>query len=204
VLARRGPQANETTGSCARYGSSPTLARLDCSSRTLFSIIDKGSASRAPVELRSRGMQLLLQLPDEEAGAPAIALRKYFGPYPMVSKEARFAATTAGGEPSRRRARDRREARRKLASDGLSLPTRRSIGRGVRIAMRERASLSRTASRDGSENLRFSGKETWRRASSGAFRWPNGSLFAPTLLGEHGALQCTAAARKPKFQLERV
>src|SRR3989441_11769588 len=66
------------------------LARLDVSSRTLFAIVDKGSCFAGTLfELvLAADRSYMLQLPDDEAGAPAVALSVLnFGTYPMVSQE---------------------------------------------------------------------------------------------------------------------
>src|SRR5438445_969616 len=76
-----------------------TFARLDVSSRTLFAIADKGSCFGGTLfELAlAADRSYMLQLPDDEAGAPTVALSQLnFGAYPMVSQEARISAHFCG------------------------------------------------------------------------------------------------------------
>jgi benzoyl-CoA-dihydrodiol lyase len=190
-----------------------TLARLDVSSRTLFAIIDQGSCFAGTLlELAlAADRSYMLQLPDDDASTPAIALSPMnFGPYPMVSRETRIAAhfcgETAPVEAARTRVGQKLDAR--LAS-GLGLvtftPDDLDWEDEVRIAIEERASLSPDALTGMEANLRFPGKETMETRIFGRLStWQNWIFVRPNATGEHGALKVYGTGAKAKFNWERV
>ncbi len=190
-----------------------TLARLDVSSRTLFAIIDRGSCFAGTLfELAlAADRSYMLQLPDDEAGAPAVALTALnFGVYPMVSHEARISAHFCGEpkpvETARNRIGEKLDA--KLASElGLVTftPDDFDWDEEVRIAIEERASLSPDALTSMEANLRFSGKETMETRIFGRLSaWQNWIFVRPNAVGEHGALKVYGSGTKAKFNWERV
>jgi benzoyl-CoA-dihydrodiol lyase len=190
-----------------------TLARLDVSSRTMFAIIDKGSCFGGTLfELAlAADRSYMLHLPDEEAGAPVIALSHVnFGPYPMVSQEARIAAHYCGEakpiEAARARIGEKLDA--KLASElGLVTFTPDDLDwdEEVRIALEERASLSPDALTGMEANLRFSGKESMETRIFGRLSaWQNWIFIRPNAVGEHGALKVYGSGAKARFNWERV
>ena len=190
-----------------------TLARLDVSSRTMFAIVDKGSCFAGTLfELAlAADRSYMLQLPDDEAGAPAIALSELnFGTYPMVSREARINAHFCGEsrpiEAARARIGEKLDA--KLASElGLVTFTPDDLDwdEEVRIAIEERASLSPDALTGMEANLRFSGKETMETRIFGRLSaWQNWIFIRPNAVGEHGALKVYGSGTKAKFNWERV
>jgi benzoyl-CoA-dihydrodiol lyase len=190
-----------------------TLARLDVTSRTLFAIIDKGSCFAGTLfELAlAADRSYMLQLPDDETGAPAVALSELnFGAYPMVSREARIGAHFCGEsnpiDAARTRVGGKLDA--KLASElGLVTFTPDDLDwdEEVRIAIEERASLSPDALTGMEANLRFSGKETMETRIFGRLSaWQNWIFVRPNAVGEHGALKVYGSGAKPKFNWERV
>ena len=190
-----------------------TLARLDVSSRTLFAIIDKGSCFAGTLfELvLAADRSYMLQLPADEAGAPAVAVSGLnFGAYPMVSQEARVSAHFCGElkpiEAARARIDQKLDA--KLASElGLVTFTPDDLDwdEEVRIAIEERASLSPDALTGMEANLRFSGKETMETRIFGRLSaWQNWIFTRPNAVGEHGALKVYGSGAKAKFNWERV
>jgi len=190
-----------------------TLARLDVTSRTLFAIIDKGSCFAGTLfELAlAADRSYMLQLPDEEPGAPAIALSEVnFGAYPMVSGEARISAHFCGDPKpvGAARARTGEKLDAKLAS-GLGLvtftPDDLDWDEEVRIAIEERASLSPDALTGMEANLRFSGKECMETRIFGRLSaWQNWIFVRPNAVGEHGALKVYGSGAKARFNWERV
>ena len=137
-----------------------TFARLDVSSRTLFAIVDQGSCFAGTLAelLLAADRSYMLQLPDDEAGAPRIALSALnFGTYPMVNElprlAARFCGESAPVEAARAQVGKKLDAE---AAIGLGLvtfaPDDLDWDEEVRIAIEERASLSPgRAHRHGSE-----------------------------------------------------
>ncbi|HKB61286.1 MAG TPA: 2,3-epoxybenzoyl-CoA dihydrolase [Burkholderiales bacterium] len=190
-----------------------TLARLDVSSRTLFAIIDKGSCFAGTLfELAlAADRSYMLQLPDDETGAPAVALSELnFGAYPMVSREARISAHFCGEskpiDAARARIGEKLDA--KLASEsGLVTFTPDDLDwdEEVRIAIEERASLSPDALTGMEANLRFPGRETMETRIFGRLSaWQNWIFVRPNAVGELGALKVYGSGAKARFNWERV
>jgi benzoyl-CoA-dihydrodiol lyase len=190
-----------------------TLARLDVSSRTLFAVIDKGSCFAGTLfELvLAADRSYMLDLPDDEASAPTVALSQMnFGAYPMVSQDARIAAHFCGDAAAVERARARIGDRlgAKAASElGLVTFTPDDLDwdEEVRIAIEERASLSPDALTGLEANLRFPGKETMETRIFGRLSaWQNWIFTRPNAVGEHGALKVYGSGAKAKFNWDRV
>ncbi len=200
--------ARQVTGLLRR-----TLARLDVSSRTMFAIIDKGSCFAGTLfELvLAADRSYMLQLSDDEAGAPAVALSDLnFGAYPMVSREARISAHFCGEskpvEAARTRIGEKLDAKR-ASEFGLVTFTPDDLDwdEEVRIAIEERASLSPDALTGMEANLRFSGKETMETRIFGRLSaWQNWIFVRPNAVGEHGALKVYGSGAKARFNWERV
>jgi benzoyl-CoA-dihydrodiol lyase len=190
-----------------------TLARLDVSSRTLFAVIDRGSCFAGTLfELAlAADRSYMLELPDDEAGAPVIALSQMsFGPYPMVSREARIAAHYCGEaqpvEEARAHIGEKLDAKRASALGLVTFtPDDLDWDEEVRIAIEERASLSPDALTGMEANLRFSGKETMETRIFGRLSaWQNWIFSRPNAVGEHGALKVYGSGAKAKFNWDRV
>ena len=190
-----------------------TLARLDVSSRTLFAVIDKGSCFAGTLlELvLAADRSYMLDLPDDEAGAPSIALSQMnFGAYPMVNQETRIATHYCGDPQPVEAARSRiGEPLQARAAADLGLvtftPDELDWDEEVRIAIEERASLSPDALTGMEANLRFSGKETMETRIFGRLSaWQNWIFSRPNAVGEHGALKVYGSGAKAKFNWDRV
>jgi benzoyl-CoA-dihydrodiol lyase len=190
-----------------------TLARLDVSSRTLFAVIDKGSCFAGTLlELvLAADRSYMLDLSDDEAGAPSIALSQMnFGVYPMVNQESRIATHYCGDPQPVEAARSRiGEPLQARAAAGLGLvtftPDDLDWDEEVRIAIEERASLSPDALTGMEANLRFAGKETMETRVFGRLSaWQNWIFSRPNAVGEHGALKVYGSGAKAKFNWDRV
>jgi benzoyl-CoA-dihydrodiol lyase len=190
-----------------------TLARLDVSSRTLFAIVDQGSCFAGTLAelLLAADRGYMLQLPDDEAGAPRIALSPMnFGAYPMVNDlprvAARFGGESAPVEAARAQIGKKLDAEAAL---GLGLvtfaPDDLDWDEEVRIAIEERASLSPDALTGMEANLRFAGRETMETRIFGRLTaWQNWIFNRPNAVGEQGALKVFGTGSKAKFNWERV
>jgi benzoyl-CoA-dihydrodiol lyase len=190
-----------------------TLARLDVSSRTLFAIVDQGSCFAGTLAelLLAADRGYMLQLPDDEAGAPRIALSPMnFGAYPMVNDlprlAARFGGESAPVEAARAQVGKKLDAEAAL---GLGLvtfaPDDLDWDEEVRIAIEERASLSPDALTGMEANLRFAGRETMETRIFGRLTaWQNWIFNRPNAVGEQGALKVFGTGSKAKFNWERV
>jgi benzoyl-CoA-dihydrodiol lyase len=190
-----------------------TLARLDVSSRTLFAVMDPGSCFAGTLlELAlAADRSYMLELPEDEAGAPVIVLSPMnFGAYPTVSEESRLQARWCG-EPKpveTARARIGQKLGARLAGE-LGLVTFTPDGLDwddeVRIALEERASLSPDALTGLEANLRFTGRETMATRVFGRLSaWQNWIFNRPNAVGENGALKVYGTGAKAKFNWERV
>jgi benzoyl-CoA-dihydrodiol lyase len=190
-----------------------TLARLDVSSRTMFAIIDQDSCFAGTLlELAlAADRSFMLQLPEGEGGAPAIALSAMnFGAYPMVSGDTRLAARFCGEAKPVDSARARiGEKLPATAAGDLGLvtftPDDLDWEEEVRIAIEERVSLSPDALTGMEANLRFPGKETMETRIFGRLSaWQNWIFNRPNAVGEHGALKAYGTGAKAQFNWERV
>jgi benzoyl-CoA-dihydrodiol lyase len=190
-----------------------TLSRLDVSSRTLFAIVDQGScfagtlAELALVADRS----YMLQLPDDQAGAPRITLSPMnFGAYPMANDLARiatrFCGETAPVEAARARIGEQLAADAALELGLVTFaPDDLDWDEEVRIAIEERASLSPDALTGMEANLRFPGRETMETRIFGRLTaWQNWIFNRPNAVGEQGALKVFGTGSKAKFNWDRV
>ncbi len=190
-----------------------TLARFDVSSRTLFAIVDRESCFAGTLAelLLAADRSYMLQLPDDEAAAPRIALSAMnFGAYPMVNDlariESRFAGETGPVAAARARTGEKLAA---VAALELGLvtfaPDDLDWDDEVRIAIEERASLSPDALTGMEANLRFAGRETMETRIFGRLTaWQNWIFNRPNAVGEQGALKVFGTGSKAKFNWERV
>jgi benzoyl-CoA-dihydrodiol lyase len=190
-----------------------TFARLDVSSRTLFAIVDRESCFAGTLAelLLAADRSYMLELPDDEAAAPRIALSAMnFGAYPMVNDLARIAARfcedAAPVDAARARIGERLDAREALALGLVTFaPDDLDWDEEVRIAIEERASLSPDALTGMEANLRFGGRETMATRIFGRLTaWQNWIFNRPNAVGEQGALKVFGTGSKAKFNWERV
>jgi benzoyl-CoA-dihydrodiol lyase len=190
-----------------------TFSRLDVSSRTLFAIVDQGSCFAGTLaELAlAADRSYMLQLPDDEAAAPRIALAATnFGAYPMANGFARI-ATRFCGETVPVEAACARTGEKLAAAAALELglvtfaPDDLDWDEEVRIAIEERASLSPDALTGMEANLRFPGRETMETRIFGRLTaWQNWIFNRPNAVGEQGALKVFGTGSKAKFNWDRV
>ncbi|HWA18447.1 MAG TPA: benzoyl-CoA-dihydrodiol lyase, partial [Devosia sp.] len=190
-----------------------TFARIDVSSRTLFAVIDPDSCFAGTLaELAfAADRSYMLQLPDDEPGAPEITLSAMnFGALPMVSGQSRLANRFCGQEAPVAAARARIGMPLKAdpaAKLGLVTfaPDDIDWDDEVRLAIEERASLSPDALTGMEANLRFTGPETMETRIFGRLTaWQNWIFNRPNAVGETGALKVFGTGSKAKFNWERV
>ncbi len=198
----------ETIGALRR-----TLARLDVSSRSMFAIVDQGSCFAGTLAelLFAADRTYMLQLPEEDPGAPHIALSAAsFGRYPMVSGATRLEARFC-------EEREPVEAARQAIGETLDAHDARALGLvtatpddldwedEIRLAIEERASLSPDALTGMEASLRFSGRESMLTRIFGRLTaWQNWIFNRPNAVGEQGALKVYGSGAKAKFNWERV
>jgi benzoyl-CoA-dihydrodiol lyase len=190
-----------------------TFSRLDVSSRSLFALVEPGSAFAGTLlELAlacDRSYQLAL--PDDAARAPTIALSEAnFALYPMVTGQSRLGRRFYDEKPAldavRARIGDKLDADAAFAL-GLvtSNPDDIDWNDEVRIAIEERVSMSPDALTGLEANLRFNGSENmFTRVFGRLTAWQNWIFQRPNAVGEKGALKVYGKGDKAQFDWNRV
>jgi benzoyl-CoA-dihydrodiol lyase len=199
---------NETIGMLRR-----TLARLDVSSRTLYTLIDEDSCFAGTLaELAlAADRSFMLQLPDDPTKAPRVTLSEAnFGCYPMVNNQTRL-VTRFCGDPApvaaaRAQIHTALDADTALALGLVTFaPDDIDWADEVRLAIEERTSLSPDALTGMEASLRFGGAETMETRVFGRLSaWQNWIFIRPNAVGEQGALKVFGTGRKAQFNWERV
>jgi benzoyl-CoA-dihydrodiol lyase len=190
-----------------------TLSRLDVSSRSMFAIVDQGSCFAGTLAelMFAADRAYMLHLPEEETGAPHIALSgANFGLLPMASGasriEARFCEQAAPVEAARQAIGEKLDAHDALEL-GLvtAAPDDLDWEDEIRLAIEERASLSPDALTGMEASLRFPGRENMATRIFGRLTaWQNWIFIRPNAVGDQGALKVYGSGAKPKFNWERV
>jgi benzoyl-CoA-dihydrodiol lyase len=190
-----------------------TLARLDVTSRSLYAIADRGSCFAGTLlELAlAADRTYMLALPDDEDGAPTIALSAVnFGTYPAVNGLSRI-GTRFYGDPNELAAVKAAAGYRYRAQDALDAglvtvaPDDLDWDDEMRLAIEERAALSPDALTAMEANLRFPGPETQETKIFGRLSaWQNWVFYRPNSTGERGALKIFGTGSRPEFDEKRV
>ena len=198
----------ETIGALRR-----TLARLDVSSRSLFALVEPGSAFAGSLaELAfAADRTYMLALPDEPDRAPRLTLNEFnFGLLPMVNDQSRlqrrFYEEAAPLEAARAAAAKALDADAALAL-GLvtAAPDDIDWDDEIRIAIEERAAMSPDALTGLEANLRFASRENMATRIFGRLTaWQNWIFNRPNAVGDKGALKVYGTGEKAGFDLNRV
>ncbi|CAN7591909.1 2,3-epoxybenzoyl-CoA dihydrolase [Acidovorax sp. LjRoot194] len=198
----------ETIGALRR-----TFARLDVSSRSLFALVESGSAfagSLAELALAA-DRTYMLALPDDAERAPKLTLNEFnFGLLPMVNDQSRlqrrFYEEAAPLEAARAAAGAPLDADAALAL-GLvtAAPDDIDWDDEIRIAIEERAAMSPDSLTGLEANLRFASKENMNTRIFGRLTaWQNWIFNRPNAVGDKGALKVYGTGEKAGFDLNRV
>ncbi len=198
----------ETIGALRR-----TFARLDVSSRSLFALVESGSAFAGSLaELAfAADRTYMLALPDDAERAPKLTLNEFnFGLLPMVNDQSRlqrrFYEETAPLEAARSVAGKPLDADPALAL-GLvtAAPDDIDWDDEIRIAIEERAAMSPDSLTGLEANLRFASKENMNTRIFGRLTaWQNWIFNRPNAVGDKGALKVYGTGQKAGFDLNRV
>lgn len=198
----------ETIGALRR-----TFARLDVSSRSLFALVEPGSAFAGSLaELAfAADRTYMLALPDDAERAPKITLNEFnFGLLPMVNDQSRlqrrFYEETSPMEAARNAAGKPLDADAALAL-GLvtAAPDDIDWDDEIRIAIEERAAMSPDSLTGLEANLRFASKENMVTRIFGRLTaWQNWIFNRPNAVGDKGALKVYGTGQKAGFDLNRV
>ena len=190
-----------------------TLSRLDVSSRSMYAVIEPGSAFAGTLaELAfaaDRGYMLEL-VADPENG-PVMHLGKAnFGLFPMCNGLFRLQSRFLGTH-------DRIAELEDLV--GSPIPSGEAHDLGlvtfapddidwedeVRLAIDERAGLSPDACTGMEASLRFAGAETvWSKVFGRLSAWQNWIFIRPNAVGEGGALKLFGTGKRAEFDKKRV
>ena len=185
-----------------------TLKRLDLSAKSLFAILEPGSAFVGSLfELALASDRSFMKAGDEQAFIGFSAMN--FGALPMSNGltrlETRFlhAPEKASALTSERAFLDPEEA----LARGLVTFTPDEIDweDEVRIAVEERVSLSPDALTGMEANLRFAGPETMEtKIFARLSAWQNWIFQRPNAVGERGALTMYGRPERPEFDWRRT
>jgi benzoyl-CoA-dihydrodiol lyase len=186
-----------------------TLARLDVSSRSIYAVIDQGSAFAGTLLELALAADRSYMIAAEE-NAPQIAMSVMnFGPFPMVNgltrMETRFGSADAAAKL--RESLDERFDGNAALDAGLVTfaPDELDWDDELRLAIEERASLSPDALTGMEASLRFGGQETMATKIFGRLSaWQNWIFNRPNAIGDQGALKVFGSGTKPQFIWERV
>jgi benzoyl-CoA-dihydrodiol lyase len=181
-----------------------TFSRLDVSSRSIYAVIDHGSAFAGTLFELALAADRSYMLLAEENG-PKVALSAMnFGPFAMVNGSTRLETRFGGkAEVERDVEFDAEEAVERglvtFAPDDIDWDDE------LRLAIEERASLSPDALTGMEASLRFGGNETMATKIFGRLSaWQNWIFIRPNAVGEQGALKLFGSGSKPRFTWERV
>jgi benzoyl-CoA-dihydrodiol lyase len=199
---------NEVIGMLRR-----TLSRLDVTSRSMFAIIEPGSAfagTLAEIAFAADRSYMLDLISDPE-NAPVLHLDDAnFGLFPMCNGLSRLESRFYGNP-------DRLEELAGLCDSPIPSGEAHDLGLvtfapddidwhdEVRLAVDERAGLSPDACTGMEASLRFAGAETtWSKVFGRLSAWQNWIFIRPNAVGEGGALKLFGTGRRAEFDKKRV
>ena len=190
-----------------------TLSRLDVSSRSLYAVIEPGSAFAGTLaELAfAADRAYMLELIADPANGPTMQLSQTnFGLFPMCNGLTRLQSRFQGTP-------DRIAEVADLI--GSAIPSGEAHDLGlvtfapddmdwedeVRLAIDERVKLSPDACTGMEASLRFGGAETvWSKVFGRLSAWQNWIFIRPNAVGEGGALKLFGTGTRAEFDKKRV
>ncbi|MBV9493734.1 MAG: benzoyl-CoA-dihydrodiol lyase [Acidobacteria bacterium] len=182
-----------------------TFARLEVSSRSIYSVIDDGSAFAGTLFELALAADRSYMLAKED-GPQVVLSSMNFGPYRLPNKMTRLEARFGEAEALRDRIGERLGAEDALDAGLVTFaPDELDWEDELRLAIEERSSLSPDALTGMEASLRFGGRETMATKIFGRLSaWQNWIFIRPNAVGEEGALKLFGSGTKPKFSWERV
>ena len=181
-----------------------TFARLEVSSRSIYAVIDEGSAFAGTLFEFALAADRSYMLAAENG--PKIALSAMnFGPYRMPNEMTRLETRFAGTTPDVQQY-ELLDAETAMDAGLVTFaPDDLDWEDELRLAIEERSSLSPDALTGMEASLRFGGNETMATKIFGRLTaWQNWIFIRPNAVGEEGALKLFGSGTKPKFGWERV
>ncbi len=193
----------------ARLLVARVLRRLDLTARSLFAVVDEGSAFAGTLlELAlAADRTYVLNDPDHPVRMAASPLNS--GAYPMSNGLTRL-HTRFLGEPGKvAEVLGEKEPFDAGRADELGLATVAPDGIDwedeLRLALEERAAFSPDALTGMEANVRFAGPETMETRIFGRLSaWQNWIFQRPNAVGERGALKCYGTPNRPEFDWRRT
>jgi benzoyl-CoA-dihydrodiol lyase len=190
-----------------------TLSRLDVSSRSMYAVIEQGSAFAGTLaELAfAADRSYMLEMIGEPEKGPALHLSSAnFGLFPMCNGLSRLESRFLGKE-------ERIGELEALCASPI--PTGEAYDLGlvtfapddidwedeVRLAIDERVGLSPDACTGMEASLRFAGAETvWSKVFGRLSAWQNWIFIRPNAVGDGGALKLFGTGTRADFDKKRV
>jgi benzoyl-CoA-dihydrodiol lyase len=187
------------------------LKRFDVTSRSIFALVDEGSAfAGSLLELALAADRIYMKDDEDHESAIAIALdAANFGPLPMGNGLTRLASRFLY-DPSKVDALRGKEApltTQEALAAGIATITPDAIDWDdeVRVAIEERASLSPDAMTGMEASLRFGGPETLETKIFGRLSaWQNWIFTRANATGEKGALTMYGKPERAEFDWRRA
>ena len=183
------------------------FARLEVSSRSIYAVIDEGSAFAGTLFELALAADRSYMLASAEDSAPRIALSAMnLGPYTTPNGMTRLATRFGGAQRETPELETTLDAEEALAAGLVTFaPDELDWDDELRLAIEERASLSPDALTGMEASLRFGGAETMATKIFGRLSaWQNWIFIRPNAVGDEGALKLFGSGSKPKFSWERV
>jgi benzoyl-CoA-dihydrodiol lyase len=208
LAAREHWFANEVIGMLRR-----TLSRLDVSSRSMYAVIEPGSAfagTLAELALAADRSYMLEVLSDPATGPELHLGEVNFGLFPMCNGLGRLHARFLH-DPDHVETLRGFVGSQILAGDAQALglvtfaPDDMDWEDEVRLAIDERCGLSPDACTGMEASLRFAGAETvWSKVFGRLSAWQNWIFIRPNAVGEGGALKLFGTGRRADFDRKRI
>ena len=190
-----------------------TLSRLDVSSRSMFAVIEPGSAFAGTLAefAFAADRSYMLELLEDVSRSPIMQLSKAnFGLYPMCNGLTRLQSRFLGMPERVGELEDLVEtAIPSGEAHDLGLvtfaPDDIDWDDEVRLAIDERCGLSPDALTGMEASLRFAGPETtWSKVFGRLSAWQNWIFIRPNAVGEGGALKLFGSGTRAEFEQKRV
>jgi benzoyl-CoA-dihydrodiol lyase len=185
------------------------LRRLDLTARSLFAVVDEGSAFAGTLleVALAADRTYVLNDPDQPVSMASSPLNG--GSYPMSNGLTRL-QTRFLGEPGKvGEVLAEREPFDAERADELGLatvaPDSIDWEDELRLALEERAAFSPDALTGMEANIRFAGPETMETRIFGRLSaWQNWIFQRPNAVGDRGALKCYGTPNRPEFDYRRT
>ena len=186
-----------------------TLKRVDLTSRSLFTLIEPGSAFAGTLFELALASDRVYMLDDPDQPNTLALSAMNGGAYPMSNGLSRLQIRFLGEPASVAAALDHDGPfDAQAASDAglvFSAPDELDWDDEVRMALEARAAYSPDALTGMEANLRFAGPETMETKIFGRLTaWQNWIFQRPNAVGEHGALTVYGREGRPSFDFKRT